>query len=88
MNLPTLTALNSQYEFDFQFVDISDMWLRTDVTVFEALECIKSGLLRNRAVSKIKLFAINIDGDEGSASFVYDVIAAKQGNNPWSILQF
>jgi hypothetical protein len=73
-----------EYEFDFQFTDIPDMWLRADVTVTEALECIKTGLLKNRAVSRIKLFAIN--GDTCGVSFVYDVVAAKQGNNPWSLL--
>ena len=74
-----------EYEFDFKFVEMPDMWLRTDVTVLEALECIKTGLLKNKAVSQIKLFAIS--GEECSISFVYDVVAAKQGNNPWSILQ-
>jgi hypothetical protein len=80
----TQDIMNIQYEFDFQFADIPTMWLRTDVSVVQALDCIKTGLLDNRAVSKIKLFAIS-EGDN-TVSFVYDVVAAKQGNNPWSLL--
>jgi len=76
-------ALGKVYEYDFQFTDIPGMWLRTDVTIQESMEVLKTGLLRNRPVSKIKMFAINGDGD--SVSFVYDVIASKTGAFPWSL---
>ena len=72
------------YEFEFQFTDIPNMWLRADVSVAQSLECIKTGLLKNRAVSKIKMFAIT-EGSN-SVSFVYDIIASKSGNFPWSLL--
>ena len=60
-----------------------NLWLSTDVTIQEALDCIKTGLLHNQPVIKIKMFSINSDGT--SISFVYDVNAAKQGNFPWSL---
>jgi len=74
-----------EYEFDFQFVDIPNMWLRCDIKTSQALETIRTGLLNNRAVSKIKLFAIT--GPEHTVCFVYDIVAAKQGNFPWTITQ-
>ena len=75
--------LGTVYSFDFQFVDVPNMWLSTDVTVEESLNAIKTGLLNNRPISKIKLFAISSGSD--SICFIYDVVAAKQGNQPWSI---
>jgi hypothetical protein len=71
------------YSFDFQLTSVPDMWLATDVTIDEAFATIKTGLLRNKAVSKIKMFSINADGE--SVSFVYDIEASKQGNFPWSL---
>lgn len=72
------------YEFEFKYESLPNIWLRTDVTVEEALHCIKTGLLRNEPVSQVKLFAIT-EGSE-SVSFVYDIINAKKGNSPWSLL--
>lgn len=71
------------YSFDFQFADKPGLWLSSDVTVNQALDVLKTGLLKNHAVSKVKMFAIN-DGAK-SVSFVYDVTAAKQGNFPWTL---
>lgn len=71
------------YEFDFQFTEHPDLWVRTDITVEDALECLKTGLLKNSQVSRVKLFAIN-EGDV-SVSFIYDITAAKSGNQPWTI---
>lgn len=81
---PLSSHLNIKYEFDFQFVDKPNVWLRADVTVEEAFNAIKTGLLKNHQVSKINLFAIT----EGSQSvgFVYDVVAAKSGTQPWSVI--
>ena len=79
----TSEQLGTIYSFDFQFADKPHFWLSTDVKVSEAFETIKTGLLRNQAISKIKMFSINSDDD--SISFVYDVIAAKQGNFPWTL---
>lgn len=71
------------YEFEFQFPEIS-IWVKTDVSVQEAFDCITTGLLRNKPVAKIRLFSINEDGT--SHSFVYDIIAAKSGSgSPWGI---
>lgn len=71
------------YEFEFQFPEIQ-IWVKTDVSVQEAFDCITTGLLRNKPVAKIKLFAINEEGT--SHSFTYDIIAAKSGaGNPWGI---
>lgn len=76
--------LGMVYSYDFQFVSIPDMWLQTDVTIQEAFDVIKTGLLKNQPVSKIKMFAIT--ESETSVAFVYDVVGAKQGNFPWSLL--
>ena len=75
--------LNTIYEFDLQFTDVPNFWLRTDVKISEAFDVLKTGLLRNRPISKIKMFAINADGQ--SVSFVYDVICSKTGAFPWSL---
>lgn len=75
--------LGTVYEYDFQFTDIPGFWLRTDVTIQESFDVLKTGLLRNRPVSKIKMFAINSDGS--SVSFVYDVIASKTGAFPCTL---
>ena len=78
-------GLGYKYSYDFQFTDIPNMWLSTDVTVQEAFEVLRTGLLRNRPVSKIKMFAINDIDSGGSISFVYDVICSKTGAFPWSL---
>jgi len=75
--------LGTIYKFEFQFVDVPDLWLTIDISVGDSLEAIKTGLVKNRPISKIKLFAINTDDD--SIAFVYDVVAAKQGNTPWTL---
>ena len=85
INIHNSIASQIKYEFDFQFEDKPGIWLRADVTVEEAFNAIKTGLLKNNPVSKINLFAIT-DKDK-SVGFIYDVAAAKQGNQPWS-LQF
>ena len=77
--------LGTIYSFDFQFTSIPQMWLSTDVTIQQAFDCIKTGLLHNQAISKIKMFSINSDGS--SVSFIYDIVAAKQGNFPWTLTQ-
>jgi hypothetical protein len=79
----TSEQLGTVYSFDFQFTSLPNVWLATDVTIGIALDCIKTGLLHNQPVSKIKMFSINSDGT--SVSFVYDVNAAKSGNFPWSL---
>lgn len=84
MNRTTDLATTLTYEFEFKFSD-KPIWVRADVTVAEAFAAIKTGLLRNQAISAVKLFAITEGSD--SISFVYDVTAAQQGNPPWSLLQ-
>jgi hypothetical protein len=73
------------YEFEFQFESHPTIWLRADVTTAEALECLKTGLLRNSIVSKVKAFAIS--ESDNSVTFVYDISAAKSGTGqPWSVI--
>jgi hypothetical protein len=71
------------YSYDFQFTDMPGFWLSTDVTIQEAFEVLKTGLLRNKPISKVKMFAIS-SGDD-SVSFIYDVIASKTGAFPWTL---
>jgi hypothetical protein len=75
--------LGTVYSFECQFEALPSLWVSLDVTVEQALETIKTGLLHNKVVTKIKLFVINVESD--SIGFIYDVVAAKTGNNPWSI---
>ena len=79
----TSEQLGTIYSFDCQFEALPNIWVSLDVTIQEAMECIKTGLLRNKPVTKIKMFAITTEG--GSVSFVYDVVASKQGNFPWTL---
>lgn len=82
---PLLPEDNLTYELDFQYDSSPPVWTSADVTVTEALDTLKTGLLNNKPVAKIKLFAIF--NTEISIEFVYDVRAAKQGNIPWSLEQ-
>jgi len=72
------------YSFDFQFESHPNLWLSTEVTTIEALSCLKTGLLRNHVVTRVKVFSINGDGE--SETFIYDIAAAKSGNQPWSLI--
>ena len=80
-------AHNLIYELDYQLdtsANVSSpIWLSKDITVLEALDILKTGLLDNKPVAKIKLFAIF--DTEISIEFIYDVRAAKQGSIPWLI---
>ena len=71
-----------EYEFEFQYTD-NPLWVRADISIAMAHKTILTGLLFNKAVSKVKLFTIS-EGEE-SVSFIYDVGAAKSGNQPWSL---
>ena len=82
---PLLPINNLSYELDYQYDATHPVWATADVTVTEALDTLKTGLLHNKPVAKIKLFAIF--NTETSIEFVYDVRAAKQGNIPWSLEQ-
>lgn len=75
---------NFIFNLDFQY-EANQEWVNLDVTVLEAFDALKSGLIDNRPVTKIKLFAIF--DTETSIEFVYDVRAAKQGNIPWTLEQ-
>ena len=79
-----MTPTTSLCEFEFT-QESSTRFLRTDITIQQALDAINTGLLDNKPIGKIKLFAISEDDD--SISFIYDVAAAKSGNNPWSLHQ-
>ena len=72
-----------EYEFEFQYTD-NPLWVRADISIATAHKTILTGLLLNKAVSKVKLFTIT-EGEE-SVAFIYDVVAAKSGNQPWSLL--
>lgn len=76
--------LETTYSFEFEFTDLPGTWLSTTIEIQESLNAIKTGLLKNRSISKIKLFSIL--SDETSIYFIYDVTAAKSGNQPWSLM--
>ena len=78
----TQLANRIEYEFEFQYTD-NPLWVRADISIAVAYKTILTGLLLNKAVSKVKLFTIT-EGEE-SVSFIYDVGAAKSGNQPWSL---
>lgn len=82
MNLSS-QHLGTVYSFDCQFEALPDIWVSLDVTIEAALECIKTGLLHNKPVTRVKLFSISSDGD--SVSFVYDIVQSKTGGFPWSL---
>lgn len=88
-SLSPLTATETQilleqvYDFEFQFSDIK-CWLKIEATVTEVLEALKTGLIANKPFSKAKLFSIT-ENEVGSAIFIYDVAAAKSGQQPWSV---
>lgn len=84
-----ITAANSpakqiDYEFEFEFTSSTGIFVRTDATVKEAFECLRTGLLRNAPVSRVKLFTVA--GGNDIVAFTYDVNAAQKGNPPWSLL--
>lgn len=70
------------HEFEFQLSSMPGVWLKTDVTTTQSLSAIKTGLLHNQSLSKIKLFTVS--DDDTTISYIYDVLAAKQGIQAWS----
>ena len=74
----------ASYEVEFKLKGIPFI-TRTDTTTVEILECLKTGLFRNQPVESISLFSIASDDGEQSHTFVYNMEAAKSGNQPWSI---
>jgi hypothetical protein len=84
-SIPLPESHNLTYELDYQYDTSSPIWATKDVTVLEALDILKTGLLNNKPVAKIKLFAIF--DTKVSIEFVYDIRAAKQGSIPWSLQQ-
>ena len=73
------------YEFECIFTALPDVWVRLDVSTIDALMCLRTGLLNNQQVNKVKVFAITSDTE--SISFVYDILAANTASaNPWSTI--
>jgi hypothetical protein len=70
------------FQFDFKFTDC-DVWLKADISIGESLEVLKTGLLRNKAVSQVKLFSVAEDGTE--IGFIYHITNAKAGTQPWNL---
>lgn len=81
----TSVHLETVYEIEVQYELIPNQWVRLDVKIAEALEALKTGLLRNLAITRVKLFSITAK-DSDAVSFVYDIAAAKSGNQPWSLV--
>lgn len=76
------------YEFEFKFSG-TDFFVKCDVSVQEGLDALKTGLLRNKAISEVKLFSVTgqeHDGASMDAYHVYNVEAAKAGQQPWGII--
>jgi hypothetical protein len=71
-----------RFEFEFQFVDTPNVWLKVSIPLAQHLEAIKTGLLFNKPISKVKLFEVT--DEESDIGFIYDVQAAKSGGQPWS----
>ena len=71
-----------EYEAELKFKALS-FPTRVDATTWEILECLKTGLFRNQAVESVALFSIS--GEEEAQVFVYNIEAAKSGNQPWSL---
>ena len=78
----TPDSLAQKYSLEFQFTGNS-IWVSTDVSVEEALECFKTGLLRNQPVQRVKLFSV---GEDDTVHFIYDIVAAKTGAQPWGLV--
>lgn len=76
-----------QIEVEVQLDDMPNVWIKTDITLAQQVEMYNTGLLHNRPVVKIKLYETNHESgeDELKATHIYDVVAAKQGRNPWLI---
>ena len=71
-----------EYEADIKFKALP-FPTRVDASTWEILEALKTGLFRNQAVESVALFSIS--GDEEAQIFVYNIEAAKSGNQPWSV---
>lgn len=77
-------AKSVEYEFEFEFTSHPGIFVRTDASVKQAFDSLKTGLFRSAPISRVKLFTVV----EGSMiiAFTYDVNAAQKGNPPWSLL--
>ena len=84
-NLALVSTTSTQdliHEFEFQLSSMPGVWLKSDVTTAQSLSAIKTGLLHNQSLSKIKLFTVS--DDDTTISYIYDVTLAKQGIQAWS----
>lgn len=51
----------------------------------EVLEVLKTGLFRNQPVESVSICSVTSDDETQTHLFVYNIEAAKSGNQPWSI---
>lgn len=73
------------FELEFQFQDTPHVWLKVDQPLSTHLAALKTGLLFNKPITKVRLFEVTDSGQ--SVSMIYDVQAAKSGGQPWSLSQ-
>jgi hypothetical protein len=76
-------ATPQKFELEFQFQDAPGIWLKSDQPLLVHLETLKTGLLFNKPITKMKLF--EVADNNLTTSMVYDVAAAKSGGQPWAL---
>lgn len=61
-------------------------WHKVDVMHDVYLEVLKTGMFEGKAVHSVRLWSASTPEDEDKKLFlIYDVLSAKQGNQPWRI---
>jgi hypothetical protein len=72
-----------KFELEFQLQDTPNVWLKSDQPLSVHLETLKTGLLFNKPITKVKLFEVT--DNNLVTCMIYDVNAAKSGGQPWSL---
>lgn len=80
MTTPTISSYSSEIKFKSLPFSVS---VNTNST--EILEALKTGLFRNQPVESVTVASVQSDDETENHMFVYNVEAAKSGNQPWSI---
>jgi hypothetical protein len=79
------SVLEILFDFEFSFASSPTQFIARELSIAEAFHVIKSGLIDNQPIAKVKLFTV-IEATD-AVSFIYDIAASKSGNSPWNLLE-
>lgn len=82
MNITEVNRATYSTEIKFKSLPFP---VTVDTDSLEVMLTLKTGLFRNQPVESVVVAVVNSDDEEQKQQFVYNVEAAKSGNQPWSL---